>query len=248
MLHPGNASSIPCRLPSLSSVLRTIKDSSIPSLPPVRFTFVCLSYRGYWTSKGRASEKGIKRDAEAALKWVAQAHEKTYTESGGAVKPIVLLWGQSIGCGVATNLVASSSASRILKADGLILETPFLSVRAMLEVLYPQKWLPYKHLWPFLRNHLDSWKNLGVIAEMSKAGGGQPPQIFILEAGRDELVPQEHGERLLQRCVEVGLPVSRKAVRGAYHNESTIRAEGQGAIAGFILQQAQRHRGSITAQ
>lgn len=129
---------------------------------------------------------------------------------------------------------------QLLEVDGLILETPFISVRAMLEVLYPQKWLPYKHLWPFLRNQLDSWKNLGVIGEMAEGAGKKPPDILLLEAGRDELVPPEHGERLRQRCVEVGLPVERKTVRNAYHNESTTRAEGTKAVAEFILQQTYR--------
>lgn len=238
---PGNASSIPPRLPYLSSVLSTLKDSKRAGLPPVQFTLVCLSYRGYWTSRGRPSEKGIRRDAEAGLRWITQCHAETYAGSDQLAKPIVLLWGQSIGSGVATNLAASSPPQHILRVDGVILETPFLSVRAMLEVLYPQQWLPYKRLWPFLRNQLDSWKNLGVIAEMSKAAGSKPPQMFILEAGRDELVPQEHGEKLEQRCIEVGLPVYKKTVHNAFHNEAITRAEGRKAVAEFVLQQTQRH-------
>ena len=175
------------------------------------------------------------------MRWISQSHAETYSESDQAPKPTVLLWGQSIGSGVATNLAASGSLQQLLEVGGLILETPFLSVRDMLEVLYPQKWLPYRHLWPFLRNQLDSWKNLGVIAELSKASGRSPPHILILEAGKDELVPAEQGERLLQRCIEVGLPVEKTAVRGAYHNESTTRAAGRKAVAEFILQQTNRH-------
>ncbi|ENH72518.1 hypothetical protein FOC1_g10013174 [Fusarium oxysporum f. sp. cubense race 1] len=87
----------------------------------------------------------------------------------------------------------------------------------MLQALYPQKWLPYQYLWPFLRNHLDSWANLGMIA---KRFPDTPPGIYIVEAGKDELVPANHGEELLQRCRQVGLPVERQKVRGALHNEA----------------------------
>jgi hypothetical protein len=57
--------------------------------------------------------------------------------------------GQSIGAGFATNLAAQTEPSMSnLALKTLILETLFLSVRAMLETLYPQKWIPYRHLWP----------------------------------------------------------------------------------------------------
>ena len=65
----GNASSIPPRLPFLSPVLRMLRDSH-QETGLVRFTMVCCSYRGYWTSQGRPSEKGIAKDAAAALEWI----------------------------------------------------------------------------------------------------------------------------------------------------------------------------------
>ena len=42
------------------------------------------------------------------------------------------------------------------KVDGLVLETPFTSIRAMLVAIYPQQWLPYRYLYPFLWNHWNS--------------------------------------------------------------------------------------------
>jgi alpha-beta hydrolase superfamily lysophospholipase len=75
------------------------------------------------------------------------------------------LWGQSIGAGVATALLAHhSDEMKSEKAiEGLILETLFLSVKSMLVALYPQRWLPYRYLWPLLRNLLgtgppDPWE------------------------------------------------------------------------------------------
>ena len=205
---------------------------------------VCLSYRGYWTSRGRASERGIKLDAEAALRWISNFHAEEYVNCDKVPQLVVLLWGQSIGSGVATNLVVSSLVRPGLpRINGMMLETPFLSVRDMLAALYPQKWLPYRHLWPFLRNHLDSWENLGSIAKLSRNAGRATPDILLLEAGRDEIVPAEHGEKLLQRCLDVGLPARKETVPRAYHNESMIRTEGRQAAAAFILEQAKRHVG-----
>ncbi|KAK4451664.1 protein bem46 [Podospora aff. communis PSN243] len=229
----GNASSIPPRLPDLSWVLHAISDGRDREPVPLELTFVCLSYRGYWTSKGRPSETGIRLDAEAGMRWVADQHQKAAGSSGE--KPIVLVWGQSIGSGVATNLAATGRLPDGLTIDGLLLETPFLSVRAMVGVLYPQKWLPYQYLWPFLRNQLDSWSNLGLIAGSSEKGGGKLPNIFILEADRDELVPKAHGEALFQRCRDLGIPVEKGAAPVAYHSEAIARGEGKKMAAQALM-------------
>lgn len=235
----GNASSIPPRLPDISWVLRAISDSRDRVLVPLELTFVCLSYRGYWTSKGRPSERGLRLDAEAGVQWIASRHKETSPADNGG-SPTVLLWGQSIGCGVATNLASTGKLPQGVSIDGLLLETPFLSIRAMLGVLYPQKWLPYQYLWPFLRNQLDSWTNLGLIAESSRKSGRVLPKIFILEADRDELVPKSHGETLFQRCQELGIPVEKGSAPVAYHSESIARAEGKKIAAQALLSLAKR--------
>lgn len=234
----GNASSIPPRLPDLSRVLRIVSDSRGPIPRPLELTFVCLSYRGYWTSKGRPSEKGIRLDAEAGMQWIADRHRQKSGSCSG--KPIVLLWGQSIGCGVATNLAATGRLPVGVSIDGLLLETPFLSVKAMLGVLYPQRWLPYKYLWPFLRNQLDSWTNIGQLAESSGQIGGASPSIFILEADRDELVPKTHGEVLFQRCQDLGISVEKGSAPFAYHSEAIARGEGRKIAAQAILSLTKR--------
>ncbi|RMJ09696.1 hypothetical protein CDV36_010674 [Fusarium kuroshium] len=227
----GNGSSIPPRLPHLSWILRRARDNN----PSVTYTMVCLSYRGYWTSHDRPSEPGIDMDSQAALQWISQLHGSR--AEGTDQKPAVVLWGQSIGCGFATNLAAKGKCPPNVKLDALVLETPFTCTRAMLQALYPQKWLPYQYLWPFLRNHLDSWTNLGMIAKRFK---DSPPGVYIVEAGKDELVPGDHGEKLQQRCEHVGLPVVRHRVRGALHNEAMVRATGKQALADSISTAAAR--------
>lgn len=237
-LNAGNASSIPPRLPDLSSVMCLLRRQMQHEDRTVRCTFVCLSYRGYWTSRGRPNEKGLRLDAAAALGWISQLHRESYGSEppAAAQSGQVMLWGQSIGSGVATNLAAECIMPVNLRLNSLILETPFTSIRAMLEVLYPQNWLPYKYLWPFLRNHLDSWTNLGVISERYREPKSQPT-ILLLEAAKDELVPAKLSQDLYDRCIEVKAPVERFSVAGAFHNDAMFRAEGRKAVANFIKQQ-----------
>ncbi|KAL2165448.1 hypothetical protein VTH06DRAFT_746 [Thermothelomyces fergusii] len=236
----GNASSIPPRLPDLSWTLRAVSDSKTHALAPVELTFVCLSYRGYWTSRGRPSEPGLRLDAEAGVRWIAERHERVFGKVGtGATKPILLIWGQSIGSGVATNLAATGRIPAGMPIRGLLLETPFVSIRAMLETLYPQKWLPYRYLWPFLRNHMNSWENLGLIAQASEGKGVPAPMIYILEAERDELVPKEQSESLYRRCVDLGLPVEKGTVPVAFHQQAIARGDGKRLAAQALLKMAQ---------
>ncbi|KAJ6443061.1 alpha/beta superfamily hydrolase [Purpureocillium lavendulum] len=225
--YTGNASSLPPRLPDISWVLRRVRDSD----EPVHCTTVCLSYRGYWTSHDRPSEKGINKDAAAALQWISELH-RNRAEFNKLPRPVVVLWGQSIGCGFATNLAARTDLTSTLNIDALVLETPFTNTRAMLKAIYPQRWLPYQYLWPFLRTHLDSWKNLGAMAQRRQ----RPlPEVYIVEAAKDELVPQDHGALLEQRSREVGLVTQRRKVRGALHNDVTVRREGKQALAESIM-------------
>jgi acetyl esterase/lipase len=167
-------------------------------------------------------------DAVAALKWI----KDDYALAGNGNHEIpVIIWGQSIGAGVASNLAAQQHLiAGNLSLRLLILETPFISIRAMLEALYPQKWLPYKHLWPFLRNHLDSHQALGLMRDSYRLAHLKPPRVLILEAGNDELVPREHGNALEMRCEELGLDVRKQVISNSLHTEIMVRPEGRIAV------------------
>ena len=146
----SNASSLPPRLPLLSSVIRSAsKDQTID------LTIVALSYRGFWKSAGKPSQRGIEQDSLSALRYVSEMCEAFEQESK------LVVWGQSVGAGVAADVAARASsgalgANKLKHIDGLILETPFTSIADMLTSLYPQRWLPYRYLVPFLWNWWDS--------------------------------------------------------------------------------------------
>ncbi|KAI7919597.1 BEM46 family protein [Pyricularia oryzae] len=230
----GNAASTPPRLPTLSAVLQEIRNASREQ---TLVTMVAVGYRGFWKSQGRASERGINDDTVTAVRWVVDLHTKNHGATKG--RPVVILWGQSIGAGFATNLAArlitSTGRENKAKVDSLILETPFISIRAMLEALYPQKWLPYRYLWPFLRTHLDSWANMEKIATRRSV------KIQMVVAENDELVPRHQAETLRQRCENLGISVKYHIVPGAYHNEASYRSCGRRAIANFVLEQSNKN-------
>ena len=200
-------------MPDLSRILKALQ------LESPRLTLIALSYRGFWTSKGSASEPGIKLDAEATLAYVAEQYPDAF----------VILWGQSIGAGVATTTAASSSISTSRPIEALILETPFTSVGDMLTAMYPQKWLPYQYLHPFLRNH---WDSRDALAQLGQAG--KRPRVLILAGERDELVPSSHAQGLEIICKAQQMPVTRVIVCGALHHEVLAKSDGRKALAQFV--------------
>jgi hypothetical protein len=221
----GNGGSVPPRLPLLSNTLKLLQSRGGES---TRYTMVALSYRGYWKSSGRATEAGIKLDAQATLNWIKETHPDAS----------IVLWGQSLGAGVACAVAAEHLARNEAQVlQGLVLETPFTSVSSMLKALYPERWLPYRYLTGFLRSHWDSEVALRRIASMDK---GRQPQVLLCVATRDEVVPPEEADKLQRVCEETLLVTKRVKVIGALHNEATIRREGQEAVAGFVVATSSR--------
>ena len=217
----------------LSIILNQLNSSIHQANLPDHYVVVALSYRGYWTSNGRPSQKGIERDAAAVLDWVSD--RVSYDEH-----PIkVILWGQSIGANIAAAAAARylskshdhSLSKKRLQVQKILLETPFLSIREMLSSIYPQRWLPYRHLWPFLVNHWDINKALRSITSVPEV---ERPQVLILQAGIEELLPHDHGSRLEKFLVESGFEVQRMVVFGALHTEIMSREVGRRNIVEFI--------------
>lgn len=99
----------------------------------------------------------------------------------------------------------------------------------MLVSLYPQRWLPYRYLWPFLWNWWDNETALQKLSTQKK-----PPKVLLLSAEGDELVPAEHGEFLRRLCRKLGLNVQFESVPAALHHEATARREGKTCTSKFI--------------
>ncbi|CAD0115148.1 unnamed protein product [Aureobasidium uvarum] len=218
----GNGASIPPRTPMLSNILRAAAKES-----PHDWTLLALSYRGYWTSSGRAHQRGIEQDAQAFVTWAVQ----NYGQDPGNTE--MILWGQSIGSGIAAYAASkhseSSQTTDVARISRLVLETPFVSIKSMLAAIYPDWWVPYKHLWPFLRSWWDSEDALRKIAESS-----YPPKVLMVVASGDEIVPRVQADQLETLCRDLRLDVTRKDVLGALHTQASTLEQGKRVISDWM--------------
>ncbi|KAI9369572.1 Alpha/Beta hydrolase protein [Aspergillus egyptiacus] len=236
----GNGGSTPLRLPLLSQFMKSVRETD-PS-GDVQYVVVALSYRGYWKSAGRATQRGIELDAQAFLNWVAETYVSEETDLR------VVLWGHSLGAAVASSAtvkyLADTSSRGISEArlpiKGLILEAPISSIKDMLISLYPQKWLPYRYLWPFSWNNWDVAAALEELARSHNAGrhekGLRVPPIFLMSAESDEVIPLWVADQLEEKAKSVGLDIQRKNVKGAMHIEGPLKEDGRKALVKFVTQ------------
>jgi fermentation-respiration switch protein FrsA (DUF1100 family) len=126
---------------------------------------VALNYRGYGGSSGRATEAGLLRDAAAAYAFTADRY--------GAER--IVLWGESLGTGVAVATAAEHPVARVL------LESPFTStvdVAASVFWYVPVRWLL-----------LDQFRSDERIAKVTAP-------VLIVHGDGDRTVPFALGERL----------------------------------------------------
>lgn len=237
----GNGGSTPLRLPLLSQVMKAIQETSGSVGEDAEFILVALSYRGYWKSSGRATQSGIELDAQAFLSWVSE----TYMQPGKDVS--VVLWGHSLGAAVASSAVVRSLArpaeNKQPPIAGLILEAPISSIKDMLISLYPQKWLPYRYLWPFSWN---TWDVSSTLQQMARYKTAVPsgkdsskrmsvPPIFLMSAENDEVIPLWVADQLEEKARASGLGIQRKSVKGAMHIEGPLKIDGRTALVDFII-------------
>jgi len=176
----GNAGSAPDR------------DYYMSALVPLGFRVLLAEYPGYGARPGRPGEKAFVQDARETLRMASKQY-------GG---PLFVL-GESLGCGV----VAAAAKDSPVPIDGIILITPWDTLRAVAKHHYP--WLP---VGLFLRDRFDSTGNL-------RAYGGP---VAVIGAERDEVVPLRHAQALYD-----GLRTRKKmwTVSAAGHNDWSLRVD-----------------------
>jgi pimeloyl-ACP methyl ester carboxylesterase len=174
-LATGNAGNPLHRIPVFTTLLDAIPSLAIFAPAP----------RSYWTSaNARPTQAGLTADYTAALAFAASRFPSSR----------LTIYGHSLGATIALCLLAPhtdvSKATPVV--HGLVLENAFTSVPDMLRVLYPQRWLPYRYLGPFV---LDRWD-----ARAAAASHTFPRDIarraMVLVSERDELVPPAMGKEI----------------------------------------------------
>jgi hypothetical protein len=164
--------------------------------------WLLVDYRGYGSSAGTPSEKALVRDA---IELFDHAREKL-----GAKK--VVLFGRSLGSGVAVQVAAARSAA------GLILVAPYDSMTSIGQHHYP--FLPVRWM---LKHRFDS---LGAAAAV------RAPALFLV-AERDEVIPPVHSKRLFEAWQG---PKRWVEVNGAGHNSTDDAPVFWPAIREFLVQ------------
>jgi len=160
------------------------------------YDVVAFHFRGYRPSTGSPSGEALIEDAPLV-----------YDRAVERAKPArVIAVGFSIGSGIAAQL----SSRRGL--DGLILVTPFDSLRAVAQSMFP--WLP---IGPIFAHEIDAATAL----KDSKV------PVAIVAAERDEIVPADRTEAL--RDVVPNLVFDRTIAR-AGHNDIYSRSDFQEAM------------------
>ncbi|KAI7875955.1 alpha/beta-hydrolase [Lichtheimia hyalospora FSU 10163] len=135
------------------------------------YNVVMLSYRGYGLSEGKATEKGLRIDAQTALEYIQRHPILKHTR--------LVAYGQSLGGAVATYLVSKYED----KFFALIIENTFLSIPLLIPHVFP----PMRHLVYLCHQRWRSYRNIQFIRKIP---------ILFLSSCKDELVPQSHMAKL----------------------------------------------------
>jgi len=165
----GNAGNIGHRAPVIREILEAGSDVLI------------IDYRGYGRSRGHPNERGLSMDADAAYDFVAAQG-----------KPIVL-HGESLGSAVAVELATRRPAA------GLVLESPFSSLRAEANTVLPI-------IGPLVVWGFDSKSRIGHVRV----------PLLVIHGDHDQTVPYRLGRELYEAAPG---PKTFWTVPGGDHND-----------------------------
>jgi fermentation-respiration switch protein FrsA (DUF1100 family) len=182
----GNAGNISHRVDNIKELHRFLDRRLLPNI-------LIFDYRAYGQSAGNhsdLSEEATYRDADGALVYLQGRQDLARTK--------LVYFGRSLGAAIAVE------AARRHPPAGLILETPFTSIKDMARVTLPL--LPVGSL---LRTRYDSLRKIQEVRV----------PLLVLHGDRDDVVPYEQGRRLFEAANQ---PKSFYTIRGAHHNDTYI--------------------------
>jgi fermentation-respiration switch protein FrsA (DUF1100 family) len=166
------------------------------------WAWLTLNYRGYGGNPGSPSEQALCADALAIHDWALRR--------GDVDAARVVAFGRSLGSGLAVYLAAQRPLS------GVVLVTPYDSLRAVAQRLYP--FAPVSLL---LRHNFDS---------LSRATQMSTP-LLALAAGRDTVVPIRHARALYAAW---GGPKTWHEFESAGHNDLDAEPGYWSAVRDFL--------------
>lgn len=155
------------------------RDAEFELLNELGADVFCFDYRGYGDNAGSPSEEHLLRDARGAWRYL--------TRDRGIPGSQIVLFGESLGGGVATRLAADVCRGGEPPA-GLVLRSTFSSLEDAAAGLY--WWLPVRWLlW-------DRYRSIDHI-------GAVNCPLLMFHGDRDDIVPLDLGRRLFQAAADV---------------------------------------------
>ena len=139
-------------------------------LNKLNVNILLISWRSFSGNKGKPSEKNFYHDGNRVVEWL---------NDQGINKNDIILYGESLGTGVATELASKN------KFAGVILESPFTSIADSAKIYYP--YLPVNLL---LKDRYDSKNKIKKINS----------PILIMHGKKDNIVPQKMGLELFENA------------------------------------------------
>ena len=131
-----------------------------------------LEYRGYGGNPGAPSEAGLLTDARAGL---------AALQDMGFPAHRILLWGESLGTGLAVRLAVEQPVAAVL------LEAPYTSLLDLAQKRYP--FVPVKSL---LLDHFDTARYIGAIRA----------PLLVMHGARDDIIPLDMGRAIFAAAHE----------------------------------------------
>ena len=150
----------------------TNRVNKLNELNKLDVNILIISWRGFSGNQGKPTEKNLYNDARKSVEWLNET---------GVTNKNIILYGESLGTGVATELGQNNSFS------GIVLESPFTSIADAAKIYYP--YLPVNLL---LKDRYDTIKKIKNIKI----------PVLIMHGKKDNIVPFFMGEKLYQMANE----------------------------------------------
>ena len=166
---------------------------------------IAVNYRGFGGSTGSPSEAGLLQDAAATYAFATQNYPAER----------IVLWGESLGTGVAVALAADKPVARVL------LESPYTSTADVAAATY---WFVPVHL--LMKDPFPSDQRAGRITV----------PVLVLHGVNDNIIHISYGERLFEL---IRAPKRFIRLANASHNDHDEHG-GFDAVRGFLLTGAER--------
>tara|TARA_B100000401_G_scaffold372871_1_gene272103 strand:+ start:113 stop:931 length:819 start_codon:yes stop_codon:yes gene_type:complete len=134
--------------------------------------FLIIAWRGFSGNNGKPSEEGLYEDGRSTINWLIK---------NGIRKEDIILYGESLGTGVATYLAQNKNFA------GIILETPFTSMVDAAKKFYP--YIPVNLILKDKFENSKKIKNINI-------------PILIMHGEADQIVPFSMGKKIFEMANE----------------------------------------------